>query len=37
VMEQGRLVYCGPWGHKELDTTEQSTWLDILLKKTKNC
>ena len=25
VMEQGRLVYCGPWGHKELDTTEQST------------
>ena len=23
VMEQGRLVYCGPWGHKELDTTEQ--------------
>ena len=21
--EQGSLVCCGPWGHKELDTTEQ--------------
>ena len=20
---QGSLVYCSPWGHKELDTTEQ--------------
>ena len=20
---QGSLVCCGPWGHKELDTTEQ--------------
>ena len=20
---QGRLVCCGPWGHKESDTTEQ--------------
>ena len=20
---QGRLVCCSPWGHKELDTTEQ--------------
>ena len=22
---QGSLVYCSPWGHKELDTTEQLT------------
>ena len=22
---QGRLAYCGPWGHKESDTTE---WLN---------
>jgi len=21
--EQGSLVYCSPWGHKELDMTEQ--------------
>ena len=21
--EQRSLVYCSPWGHKELDTTEQ--------------
>ena len=21
--EQGSLVFCGPWGHKELDMTEQ--------------
>ena len=21
--EQGRLACCSPWGHKELDTTEQ--------------
>ena len=21
--EQGSLVWCSPWGHKELDTTEQ--------------
>ena len=20
---QGSLAYCSPWGHKELDTTEQ--------------
>ena len=24
---QGSLVCCSPWGHKELDTTEQLYWL----------
>ena len=24
--EQGSLVCCSPWGHKELDTTEQLNW-----------
>ena len=24
---QGRLVCCSPWGHKELNTTEQVNWL----------
>ena len=24
---QGSLAYCSPWGHKELDTTEQLNWL----------
>ena len=23
---QGSLVCCSPWGHKELDTTEQLNW-----------
>ena len=26
--EQGSLVCCDPWGHKELDTTEQLNWID---------
>ena len=25
---QGSLVCCSPWGHKELDTTEQLNWTD---------
>ena len=24
--EQGSLACCSPWGHKELDTTEQLKW-----------
>ena len=24
--EQGGLVYCGSWGRKESDTTEQLNW-----------
>ena len=28
---QGGLVCCGSWGHKELDTTEQLNWTQILL------
>ena len=26
--EQGSLVYCSPWGHKELDMTERLNWLN---------
>ena len=29
--EQGGLACCGPWGHKESDTTEQLNWTDVLL------
>ena len=25
---QGSLAYCGPWGHKESDTTEQQNWTE---------
>ena len=25
VMAQGSLAYCSPWGHKELEMTEQLT------------
>ena len=25
---QGGLACCGPWGHKELDTTEQLNWTE---------
>ena len=28
---QGNLVCCGPWGHKELDTTEWLNWTDIYI------
>ena len=28
---QGGLVCCSPWGHKELDTTEQLNWTESLL------
>ena len=27
---QGSLVSCGPWGHKESDTTEQQQLKDFL-------
>ena len=27
---QGSLVYCSPWGHKELDTTERLNWTEYL-------
>ena len=27
---QGGLLCCGSWGHKELDTTEQLNWTDLL-------
>ena len=27
---QGSLVCCGPWGHKESDTTEQLNWVFYL-------
>ena len=26
---QGGLVSCSPWGHKELDTTEQLNWIEL--------
>ena len=26
---QGSLSCCSPWGHKELDTTEQLNWTDL--------
>ena len=26
---QGGLVYCGSWGRKELDTTEQLKWTEL--------
>ena len=26
---QGGLVCCSPWGHKELDTTEQLNWTEF--------
>ena len=29
---QGGLMCCSPWGHKELDTTEQMNWADFLFK-----
>ena len=27
---QGSLACCSPWGHKELDMTEQLNWTDLL-------
>ena len=30
--EQGSLVSCGPWGHKESDTAERLNWTDIYMK-----
>ena len=26
---QGSLVCCSPWGHRELDTTEQLNWTEL--------
>ena len=28
---QGSLVCCSPWGHKELDMTEQLNWLKFVI------
>ena len=30
---QGGLVYCGSWGHKELDTPERLNWTDGIPRK----
>ena len=27
---QGSLACCSPWGHKELDTTEQLNWTELI-------
>ena len=27
---QGGLACCSPWGHKELDMTEQLNWTEII-------
>ena len=32
---QGMLACCSPWGHKELDMTEQLNWLKEFLHKSK--
>ena len=32
VAQQGSLACCSPWGHKELDTTEQLNWYKIKTK-----
>ena len=29
---QGGLACCSPWGHKELDTTEQLNWMNWAIK-----
>ena len=29
---QGNLTCCSPWGRKELDTTEQLNWTEVLIK-----
>ena len=38
---QGRLACCSPWGRKELDTTEQLKWTELIqlcsLSASKNC
>ena len=31
----GKLACCSPWGHKELDTTEQLNWTDSVIKRTE--
>ena len=33
---QGRLVYCSPWGRKELDMTEQMNWTEKDTKTIQN-
>ena len=32
---QGGLVCCNSWGHKELDTTEQLIWSDLIDERTQ--
>ena len=29
---QGSLLCCSPWGHKDLDTTEQLNWTELIHK-----
>ena len=29
VIRQGGLACCGPWGHKELDTTKRLNWTEL--------
>ena len=30
---QGSLVWCNPWGRKELDTTEQLNWTETFMEE----
>ena len=32
---QGSLACCSPWGHKELDATEQLDWTELILNSLK--
>ena len=32
VMDRGGLAYCNSWGRKELDTTEQLNWTELISK-----
>ena len=34
---QGSLVWCSPWGHKELDTTERLNSTEVLRAVTGFC
>ena len=34
---QGGLACCSPWGHKELDTTEQLNWTELKTGQVDEC
>jgi len=34
---QGSMVCCSPWGHKELNTTEQLNWTEYKALTLDNC